>query len=60
MDDTVDTAPESTAFLDSVGARILALVIACIACLLLFLAYWRYEGSSGGMLAGIDKSAYQA
>ena len=60
MDDTVDTAPESTAFLDSVGARILALVIACIAGLLLFLAYWRYEGSSGGMLAGIDKSAYQA
>ena len=60
MDDTLDTAPQSTAFLDSVGARILALVIACVAGFLLYLAYDRYEGSSGGMLAGVDKSAYQA
>lgn len=60
MDDTVDTAPQSTAFLDSIWARILALVIACIAGFLLYLAYGRYEERSGGMLAGIDKSAYQA
>jgi hypothetical protein len=60
MDDTVDTAPHSTAFLDSIWARILALIIACLSGYLLFLAYERYEGSSGGMLAGVDKSAYQA
>lgn len=60
MDDTVDTAPQSKAFLDSIGARILALVIACAAGYLLYLAYERYEGSSGGMMAGVDKSAYQA
>jgi hypothetical protein len=60
MDDTVDTAPHSTAFLDSIWARILALVVAGLAGYLLFLAYERYEGSSGGMLAGVDKSAYQA
>lgn len=60
MDDTVDTAPQSTAFLDSMGARILALVIACAAGYLLYLAYERYESRSGGMLAGVDKSAYEA
>lgn len=60
MDEIVEARPENTPFLDSIGARILAVVIACIAGALLFIAFERYEGSSGGMLGGVDKSAFNA
>lgn len=59
MEDTVDSSTETRSFLDTIGARILAVVVAAIAAVLLFMAHERYEGSTGGMMAGVDKAAFE-
>jgi hypothetical protein len=60
MEDAVEAPPESRAFLDSVGARILSVVIAALALYLLFVAHQRYEGTPSGILSGVDRSAFDA
>jgi hypothetical protein len=60
VDDIVEATPESRDFLDSMAARALAIVVAIIAAILLFIVHDRYEGSSGGILAGVEKSAFSA
>mgnify|MGYP001815231745 CR=1 FL=1 len=60
MEEIVEATPESRAFLDSIGARALAIIVAIVAATLLFMVHDRYEGSSSGMLSGVKKSAFSA
>ncbi len=59
-DDVFEAAAEKPAFLDTIGARVLAIVIAAIAGFLLITSHQHYSGSSGGMLGGVDKAAFEA
>jgi len=60
MDEMIEATPENLGFLDTIGARLLALVIACIAGFLLLLAHQHYQGTTGGVLGGVDRAAFNA
>ncbi len=60
MDEMIEATPENLGFLDTVAARVLALVIAGISAFLLLLAHQHYQGTTGGVLGGVDRAAFDA
>ena len=60
MSEIVEATPEKTGFLDTVAARLLALLVAAGVAYLLVLAHQHYSGSPGGLLSGVDKATFEA
>lgn len=58
VDDVIEAAAEKPAFLDTIGARVLAIIVAAIAGYLVMTSHEHYSGTSGGMLGGVDKAAF--
>ncbi len=60
MSDIVEDIKGKTAFLDTVAARLVALVVAIGVAYLLYASHLYYQRSQGGTLAGVDRAAYEA